>query len=270
MKIEDTLFITDLDGTLMRDDKSISQKNQEAMKRWISLGGNVTIATGRSIPSVLNHIDDIPINAPAVLFQGGLLYDFEKRQVLWEMNFPGSYRELVEYVYKTYPEVGIELMVRDNIHVIRFNDVVDEHIALENLQYEKAELGQQGLDVIKVLFGVPESETKAFYKDMMSRVPEDVDCVLTGVSYCEIIPKGIHKGSCIDKLKEILGKDYKTICIGDYNNDLEMLQQADFAIAPGNALSNVKEIADYIASSNEQDAIAGAMDYLLKQKIVEY
>ena len=270
MKIEDTLFITDLDGTLMRDDKSISQKNQEAMKRWISLGGHVTIATGRSIPSVLNHIDDIPINAPAVLFQGGLLYDFEKRQVLWEMNFPDSYRELAEYVYKTYPEVGIELMARDNIHVIRFNDVVYEHVSLENLKYEKAEMGQQDFEVIKVLFCVPEGETKAFYTDMMSRVPKDVDCVLTGVSYCEIMPKGIHKGSCIDKLKEISGKDYKTICIGDYNNDLEMLQQADFAIAPDNALSNVKEFADYIASSNEHDAIAGAMDYLLEQKIVEH
>lgn len=224
MKIEDTLFITDLDGTLMRDDKSVSQKNQEAMKRWISLGGHVTIATGRSIPSVLNHIKDITINAPAVLFQGGLLYDFNNRQVLWEMNFSDSYREMVEYVYEAYPEVGIELMARDNIHVVRFNEVVKDHIALENLQYEGAELGQQGLDIIKVLFGVPESEMKAFYKDMASRVPEDVACVLTGVSYCEIMPKGIHKGSCIDKLKEILGKDYKTICIGDYNNDLEMLQ----------------------------------------------
>ena len=82
-KFDGILICTDLDHTLLTDDKSISDENKRAVEYFMSEGGLFTFATGRSKPGIEFLFNRITPNAPIILFNGAEIYDIKKDEVLW-------------------------------------------------------------------------------------------------------------------------------------------------------------------------------------------
>ena len=110
----------------------------------------------------------------------------------------------------------------------------------------------------KIVF-CDENERLVHAKALMEAHPlaSEFDFVRSAGDLCEIMPKGIDKGTVLPKLAEHLGVDMRrTVAVGDYNNDLGMIRAAGMGIAVANAVEEVKAIADHITVSNEEHAIA--------------
>ena len=126
-KFKGILFVTDLDGTLLREDKTVSQKNIEAIKYFQEQGGIFTFVTGRIPEGARPVYNQVKPNAPCGCINGGGIYDFRTNELLWSVNISNDVLELVEYIDKEVPEVGIEINLYDKIYFCKVNDATEKH-----------------------------------------------------------------------------------------------------------------------------------------------
>ena len=111
-KFDGILIATDLDGTLLADDKSISTENKNAIEYFISEGGYFTITTGRSIQGVKSIVNQIMPNAPIVLFNGSAVYDVKTDKFIWEAFLDKKANNVIKLIEEKFPYSGIEVWGR--------------------------------------------------------------------------------------------------------------------------------------------------------------
>lgn len=125
--------------------------------------------------------------------------------------------------------------------------------------------------IAKILFGIETEEEMQKAIKILNNHPlaEKYDFIRSEKYLYEILPKGIGKGTSITKLCEYLGIDKnKTIAIGDYDNDISMLNTAKIGIAVANACSDARNTADFVTVSNEEHAISKVIYGLEKGKYI--
>ncbi len=269
-KFDGILFCTDLDGTLLREDKTISKENLDAIEYFKREGGYFTFVTGRMPFFVSDIYDAIKPNAPFGCCNGGGIYDKTKEEYIWTRIMPRDVFELVDSVAEALPEVGIQLNTFYDAYFCRENDTMQyfrEVTGLPNLTCQYREVREP---IAKMIFGSEKNEEiLAVEKVLRShKRADEFDFIRSERALFEILPKGISKGVVIEKLSEHLGIDKKrTIAIGDYNNDVAMLREAGVGIAVANACREALEAADIVTVSNEEHAIARVISDIEEGKI---
>lgn len=266
-----SLIISDLDGTLLQKDKSISKDNLKALQDWTECGGDFTIATGRSIISASHRISNLPITCPAVVFNGGVLYDYRSRQLQLKQELISEYREIVAVMLDRYPKIGVEIMTEDIIYLPARNDIVERHMARESLKHTDCPVDKlPASGAIKVLFGVPTDQVDQFLEEMKKRLPPCFYPVRTDENYCEMMLTGVDKGKGLETLKHLNQSDWDcVIAFGDFFNDLPLFETATIAMATANAPQQVKRQADYVVSSNDESALFYGIELLLGQGVLK-
>ena len=258
-KFQDIIICTDLDGTLLREDKSISRENLDAIAHFEAEGGYFTFITGRMAFFCHDIYHRINPNAPVGCINGGGLYDYTKEEYIWKAVLPHEAGKLIDYVLQRFPTVGVQVNTHHKIYFHQ-NDVVmhwfRQLTGVPNLEKKWWDIEE---DFAKIVFGIPDEETMTAVAEHLASHPDAAKYVFvrSEKTLYEILPKGSHKGCALEKLCEHLGIPMeRTIAIGDYNNDIRMLQSAGIGVAVANAKHEVKEAADYITVSNEEHAIA--------------
>lgn len=258
-KFEGILFVTDLDGTLLREDKTISQKNLDAIEYFKSEGGIFTFITGRIAAGAKVVNDILKANAPCGCVNGGGIYDYRTSELLWSVNIPRDVLELVEYIDKEVPGMGIEINLHDKIYFCKKNPATEKHRMNEGLDEYLSHYNDVKEPFAKILFVDLDQDNMNKTIELLHKHPKacDFDFIRSDVMFYEVLPKGASKGNLILKLAEILEiSKEKTISIGDNDNDASMLEAAQLGIAVSNASDKAKKAANYITVSNEEDAIA--------------
>ena len=269
-KFDGILMVTDLDGTLLREDKSISEENIKAIEYFKSQGGKFAFVTGR-IPVAAKHIYEwVKPNVPCGCSNGGGIYDYSTKKLIWSQELSKDVMDMVEYVDNNLPPMGIEVCTFEKIYFCKKNTSTEKHRINEHFD----DLGGHYRDVkdvvSKILFADEVEENIISLTEMLKNHPdaEKYDFVRSDKEYYEILPKGISKGTVLKKLTEILEVDIqKTIAVGDNDNDIEMIKRAKIGIAVENASENAKAVADYVTVSNEGHAIAKIIEDLDKGQI---
>lgn len=260
-KFKGILLCTDLDGTLLASDKSLSDENRKAMEYFMQEGGMLTFATGRAPIGIKIVLNIFKPNAPMICFNGGAIYDFENDKILYGNYLDHEAIEVFEYVEKNCPSVGMEVFTDNNIYFCKENRIAEIHRRDENLRGPTVSCYSVTAPWKKCIFLVEPAEMADFDKFMKaSPYAEKYDFMPSDAFYYEMLPKGVSKGSALPKLAEILGIDSKkTIGIGDNMNDLTLVKEAGIGIAVSNAQPAVREIADYITVDNNSSAIAAVI-----------
>ena len=256
-KFDGILICTDLDGTLLRNDKTISQENLAAIEYFKREGGYFTFITGR-MPYYAMHIcDAIKPNAPIGAVNGGGIYDQVEGKYIWTKELPKSVFPLVQHIEESFPGVGIHANAFKKTYFTRYNSVIQSFRARTNLPDLVCHYTQVTEPIAKMIFGIEtEEEMQAVQQAVMSYpLEEEFDFIRSEKTLLEILPKGVNKGLAIEKLEEHLKVD-KTIAIGDYNNDIAMFYAAKVGIAVANACPEALAAADRVTVSNEEHAIA--------------
>ena len=257
-KFDGILICTDLDGTLLRNDKTISKENREAIEYFKGEGGYFTFITGRMYFTARSLYEMVKPNAPIGCINGGGIYDYEKEKYLWNITLPEGARELVGAVYDAVPSAGIQMNGLDLIYFCRDNDAMKNFRRRTGSPFIEGDYRTLDVPVGKVVFG-DEVDNIPKIAEVLHNHPrsEEFDFIRSERTLYEILPKGSSKGNLLPKLAEFLGVDMsKTVAIGDYNNDISMIRAAGIGIAVANATEEAKAAADHITVSNEEHAIA--------------
>ncbi|MBQ8790746.1 MAG: HAD family hydrolase [Ruminiclostridium sp.] len=264
MDFKNAIIMTDLDGTLLNDEKNISERDLESINNFCDKGGLFTIATGRGYSMAKPVAEKVGLRMPAVIFNGAAVYDFKKDEFLWQSSVTKKARGYIAKVMEAFPDIGIEVLHEQTVYVPAMNEVERYHISLENTKVVECSLSDIPEDGwLKVLF--------AYYPEKMAELTEFVDkhCseetnrVLSAPIFYELLPTGVSKAYGYQKLLEVTGNEGRfTVASGDYPNDAEMVAYAKLGVAVSNAHEDVKRVADIIIGSNNEDPMTQIINYI--------
>ena len=268
------LLATDLDGTLLKNDKTISINTINAIHNMINNGHYFVISTGRPffrITKILETLDIINGKNICICNNGGLIITTDGSKVLYEEKMDDdSIVELVDLCM----EHNLNILVYQKDYIV--TDYLDERIELLKGQscVKIIDGGKPALkelnDVYKVVFNGSDEELFAARDKIPAALLEKYNFVYTGKNFLEVNKKTIDKGKGLKRLADILEIDLNnTYAVGDEENDLELIKAAGVGCAVSNANQKVKEVASYITLSNEDDGVAHIINELiLKESIL--
>lgn len=257
-KFDGILLCTDLDGTLLTSESTVSEENTKAINYFKEEGGKFTFVTGR-VPRGAGLIRKwVEPNAPIVVFNGAGVYDFEKGELLWGTYLGEDAKKVIEYVEERTPDFGLVVCTDEKTYFPVMNDWVDKYYKIENLPLDETPWREIKEKWKKALF-VVNSKYMPIVMDAVEKsgYRNDFDFVRSCANYYEILPKGSNKGTGLEKLCKITGiSKEKTIAIGDNENDIEMIRYAGLGVAVGNAAETVKQISNLVTVTNNESAVA--------------
>lgn len=270
-KFDGILICTDLDGTLYKSDKTISQENKEAIEYFKSEGGYFTFITGRLPYYSRDAYLTIRPNAPYGCTNGGGVYDGGKDRYVWSLELDRAAFTLVSCIDELFPRVGIELCAFYDTYFAKESSATVIHRERTGLAYLPCDYKAFDLPLGKIMFCTEcEEEILCVERTLRSHpLSEKFDFIRSERSLFEILPKGVDKSLSLKKISEHLDIDIsRTIAVGDYDNDVAMIRAAGLGVAVSNASPSAIAVADLVTVSNDEHAIARIIYDIADGKIV--
>lgn len=272
--MNDTLYVSDLDGTLMRNNEKLSGYTVRTLNELLRQGLPFTFATARSIESARVITGELEIKLPVITRNGAVLADNATGRHIQKAVFTEKEVELLKHILPELPSCGFVSCFIDD-KMIRTYMPADHTEGLQGyIDYYKDDPTMVKTDDMDGMFcGIPGYVTMIGDKERIAHVYDKVkqykgwESLFQKDTYrdeywLEICPRNCTKAKTILKLKEELGFK-KLVVFGDSLNDISMFEIADESYAVANARDELKRIATGIIGSNEEDAVAG----LLKERI---
>ncbi|MFH8580521.1 Cof-type HAD-IIB family hydrolase [Streptomyces zaomyceticus] len=259
------LVATDLDGTLLRADESVSARTRDALAAVTEAGAAHIVVTGRAVPWTRHILDDLGYEGIAVCGQGAQVYHAGEHRLLTSLTLDRQLAGLA--LSKLEAEVGPLALAasRDGLEgeVLMGPGYRVQEGPLPYVPYEDpSELWAAPLTKLYI-------QHPALSDDELTRVAREtvgglVDVVMAGPGIVEILPLGLSKATGLSLAARRLGvKAAETIAFGDMPNDIPMFAWAAHGVAMGNAHGELRVVADEVTASNEEDGIAVVLERLL-------
>lgn len=282
------LIAMDMDGTLLTRDNKISNKTKEALWKAQEKGVRLVLASGRSYCRLLEYAKELRMDkfgGYLLEVNGLIIYDLKNNQRFIRKQLEAAD---VKKIFTYFSQWDVEFMAQFDDGMFNYNP---ESVLQEKAMYRKQHhipddfpwtggafsllgdhrKGYPQLYNIKSYEEINRTVNKisiTYYEDIMEKVSKQAKLDLgndywvgrTTPKWLEVMPKGITKASGLKKLAERLNISMKEMmAFGDGENDIEMLKATGIGIAMGNAMNEVKNTADDVTLSNNDDGIAYAI-----------
>ena len=259
-----TLAVTSVspDGIAAPDRGAIPQRVYDAVNFFISEGGYFTVCTGRSYQG-FPYYDPELINAPVILCNGSLIYDYPTNTVLMNTGLTMGCADALRDIHAHFPNAAMELYGVGKTWCINLNTLSKDHLESQRIHYEIIEdVAQSEAPWPKLMFGSVKEGITQMQEYIREHHPQ-IGFIPTTGRFLEITVPGSHKGAGLLALANHLGcKPEHAYAIGDGDNDVDMLVTAAKAFVPSNGSDWAKAKADYIVCSNAEGAVADAIEIL--------
>ena len=272
MKFRNITIVSDMDGTLLTEAKTISKKNLDAIRYFRENGGNFTIASGRVYQSVSSYYDELQPDLPVISHNGGVISDPKSHTPLYCKFLEGNYREIAREIHKRFPWLGIEGFTPSQILFFADNPYVRKHISDERIfpdnKIQWHSLEEETEEWCKILFACETHQADELEQLLPPLYPQ-YHFVRSEAHYFELLPPGVNKGTALRELLKIcqFSAD-KCYAVGDNMNDKELLVCAGTGVAVKNAPDALKSEADVVLPyTNEEDAIFHLIEMIEKGTI---
>ncbi|MEU8454831.1 HAD family hydrolase [Streptomyces griseoaurantiacus] len=260
------LVATDLDGTLLRSDDTVSERTRDALAAATAQGAAHLVVTGRAVPWTRHILEELGYEGLAVCGQGAQVYDAGARQLLTSVTLD---RQLAGVALaKIEAEVG-------PLHLAASRDGLDGEV-----------LAGPGYALTGRLPAVPFTDAGDLWAAPLNKIyiqhptlSDDelaeaatraaggfVTVTMAGAGIVELLPLGLSKATGLSLAARRLGvKAAETIAFGDMPNDLPMFAWSGRGVAMANAHADLKAVADEVTASNDEDGIAVVLERLLSK-----
>lgn len=266
------LIATDLDGTFFGPKGSRVERNFEAVRRFQAGGGLFTMATGRVHLNIRNVVGEPAelLNAPAVMSNGAYLYDFaQKKAYAQQMMAAEDTKELLDFMGRNFPLVDFRISTVDGLLIAR----TDGYVGRDLHWYDEGCVrlvtdGNFELDRwYKIVFRDEAEVLERVRASLISAYGTRFSVTSSGSATLEVQRSGCNKATGLRALHDHCGHDRILIACGDFENDLEMLQAADLAICPENAMDRVKAICRHTLCHCKDGLMGDVVDLLEKGEL---
>lgn len=268
------LICIDVDGTLFGEDKFISEENKKAIESAYKKGIEVVISTGRIYVNAVQIANRLNVKSPVISANGAVVKDWYNGKRIFHSSFSiKECEELLELIHKhnlvahfytmdrvisnkLIGNLAAQIYKYKNNHK-KYKIYVDRSISYKTLRKRFKEY--EGHIVKCVLYSIDQQDIKSFRDELEEST--EMSIFGAGRYSVEVSPKGVSKGKAVEILSKHLNINREEImCIGDNENDIEMIKYAGLGVAMGNGVDELKEVADYITDLNINSGVGKAIN----------
>ena len=270
-----TLYVSDLDGTLLRSDVTISAFTSQTINDLTKQGMLFSYATARSYNTAKKVTSGIDAKIPVIVYNGTFTLDNVTKEIMISNYFDGSIHAVIDdlLAHDVYP------IVYSYIDGVEKMSYVVDHVTSGMNDYLQSREGDERLHPIDDVQGLYKGNI--FYLTCIDEVEklmplfetykEIYHCVCyqdiySGEQWFEIMPQKASKANAVLALKQYLQCD-RLVVFGDAMNDYDMFMVADAGYAMDNAVDELKQIATGVIGSNNEDAVAKFLLQDFKQEV---
>ena len=259
-----TLYVADLDGTLLRKNQTLSSFTVETVNRLVGNSVIFSYATARSKITAQKAASGISPAVPVIVYNGAFILENGSGRIL-HGNFLGKQAtEEIFSLLRKHDVLPIVYAYIDGVEKFSYCEIGHSRGATDFLATRKGDIRERRTDKAHLTDGdvfyfscIDEKEKLEPLYDLLK---ETYHCIFScdiysGEYWLEILHKDATKATAVLKLREMLGCD-RVVVFGDHENDLSMFQIADECYAVANAEASVKEAATAVIGSNEEDGVA--------------
>lgn len=263
------LVALDMDGTLLNNEKKITDNNKEAILKCKNLGVKFVLSTGRPLSGIKKYLDQLGLiedDNYSVLLNGALVQNNNTSNTCYEKGL--TYEDLL--LIKNFLDKN-----NVNFHIFTDKCVYSETGNLYT-EYESRENNIPLIrdsysrikdeKILKLVIGEDSEKLDQVEKIIPTEFKDKFTTMRSTPIFFEFLNKKTSKGDGIKFLTKVYGFNREdVICMGDAENDISMLKYAGLPITPSNAFPKAKKFAKYITSSNQEDGVAEALNkFILK------
>lgn len=266
------MIAMDMDGTLLTDDKRVTENTKTTLKKAADLGIKLVVCTGRIFTSAKVYAKIIGTEAPIIASNGAYIREKDRNEVIYERILDKeSVSKIVKMAkrYEFYP------------HIFNFNTIYTEKLAFSSKNYSKWNESLEEEDkikieivkdindivgnvsnILKVIIMTDENHISEL-QELRNKIEKEMDVSVVSSLYnnMEVMAKDVSKGNGVKQLADYYGfTPEEIICIGDNENDLSMIEYAGLGVAMGNASEQLKAAANYITDTNEEEGVAKVIE----------
>lgn len=275
-KFTGVLLASDYDNTLLDTESArrsggeaprVSERNQAALRYFMEQGGRFAVATGRALAALERFVDEIPMNAPAIICNGAALYDFSAREYLDYILLNRDLCRRCQELLLASPTTAAEAypLLESVIHAVRPNAYTRQHEHLTHTTVrEDASLLEVPQPLTKVIFEDEHAALEAL-RDRLLAQPwiQECEMAFSAANLLELTGRGASKGGMVRRLAARLEIPMDHVyCVGDEANDITMLRAATQGFAPANCVDAVRACGATLVADCRHDALAEVVDIL--------
>ena len=263
-KFDGVLLASDYDATFGVGN-DVPAYNLEMLDYFKAQGGKFTIATGRAIHTFQTIRPLIPFNAPVLLANGAMVYDFDREKVLFERILPPEAREDMALLARLHPEMSLEAYCGQNdIYAWNPNDHVRAHLNYTKCTAHECPIQEMPLPWNKAILEHDHDILATLQADILARWADRYEAFFSADHMLELNAKDCTKGAGVLRLAGMLGIRREHIyCAGDNQNDISMLEVSAIPFAPENSIPEVKAFPHiHLLPPCEEGAIGALIAYL--------
>ena len=256
------LVAIDLDGTLLNDAKQVSDRTALALRELPARGVKVVIASARPPRSVRHVYRLLGLDTLTVNYNGALIWDEPNRRAVFHLPLPGALvAEIVDVARDHVDDVGVSCEVLDRW----YTDAVDETHVTETGRLFKPDVVAPlesfvHNDATKLMLAADPAAIARLEALLLGRFGDRVLVIQTDDDLLQVSHPAAGKAAAVRRVAAHYGVPLdQVMAIGDAPNDVGMLQQAGVAVAMDNARAVVKQVADWVAPSNNDHGVHAAL-----------
>jgi hypothetical protein len=265
------MLVLDLDGTVLNDQKEIPERNKKAIQNLAETGIQIVVCSGRIFSGARAYATELGLTGSLVACNGALIKTIKDNRLIYTdslniqdvINSAKICKSKDVYVHAYIDEVLVtEQLKYTSLIYSERNKILDEKSKLdikvvENLVDYMMKCAKR---IDKLVVISEHSNQLSELRKQISSI-ESVEIASSSFDNIEVMNKGVSKGKAIKFLCGEMGINVNEVmAIGDNENDLDMLKTVGFPIAMGNAIDEVKMIANYITDNNENAGVAKAIE----------
>jgi Cof subfamily protein (haloacid dehalogenase superfamily) len=269
------LFVADMDGTLLNDDKKLSDKNIQAIKKLQDFGIKFAVATGRHDSMIKSYLKHLDLHVPVISCNGAIVREPFSDQIFLSEALPQEqslkvidmckernadfhiyghesiFGEKLNHKMLYYHNLNKSLPSEEQTKLVKVPDCKDAVLNDSEPLYKFLIISDRNKDLLDIMDGLAKIEGLTACQSMPT--------------LCDVMKEGVSKAFALQKLSESLGIMRKEIvAIGDQFNDIDLLEYAGLGIAVANAEDALKKKADIVTiSNNNEDAVSEAIESFL-------
>jgi Cof subfamily protein (haloacid dehalogenase superfamily) len=262
------LLVADIDGTLVPEDKVVRPGVAAAIKAAQARRVRVCLATGRQPRSAHRFVDAVGADAPTIVYNGGLLYDFQAARPLWARPLPLEDARRVLPVLRRFPDTSPLVFIFNKVFAEHRTPFVDLYARRDALTVDLTSSFDQLLTEAPAKFLIVGDRPAL---DRLGAALQDlpgtaINQVFSQHDYLEILPPGINKGVALRELSKIVNIPlHQIVAVGDAMNDLSMLETAGLGVAVEGSPPLLLAAAGETCPGPEQEGVRVLIERLFLQ-----
>ena len=255
------MVATDIDGTIANSMAEFSPAVRNCIKTLSEKGVKVVLVTGRMHSSAIHVAQELGLDTPIISYQGGLIKDFDGK-TLYQQNLASDYaKEIIKWAAEN--NIHINLYIDDKLYVNNDDETIKKYVDGKYIDYKVCSFDELVIENVNKILAIDYSDAQkvtGWVNELRIKYP-NLYIVKSTPYFCEIGSQMAAKSLGVEYLRKLWGfsKD-EILTIGDQNNDIDLIESGGIGVAMGNATDELKQCADYITDTIDNDGFVKAVE----------